>query len=78
MKHGINLAQKHHIPSTLFKPLINQTISNLLVDKDLQTGPARRNDLETLRSHESMLTDESLEIYKALSAFIQHTNSNEL
>lgn len=78
MKHGLTLAQKHHIPPTLFKPLINQTISNLLVDKYLQTGPARRNDMETLRSHESMLTDESLEIYKALSAFIQHTNSNEL
>jgi hypothetical protein len=78
MKHGLSLAQAHNIPSSLFKPLINQTISNLLLDKDLQTGPARRNDIETLRSHESMLSDQSLEIYKALSAFIQHTNSNEL
>ena len=78
MKQGLTLAHKHHIPLALFKPLIDQIISNLLINKDLQTGPARRNDLDTLRAHESMLTDQSLEIYKALSAYIQHTNSNEL
>ena len=78
MKHGLTLAQAHNIQSSLFKPLINQTISNLLINKDLQTGPARRNDEETLRSHESMLSDQSLEIYKALSAFIQHSNTDEL
>lgn len=78
MKNGLRFAMDHHISPELFKPLINNTISNLLINKDLQTGPARRNDHITLRTHESMLTDDFLNIYKTLTAFIQNSYRNEL
>jgi hypothetical protein len=71
MNKGIEHAQSHQIPINLFELLISKTTSNLLINKDLQTGPARRNDLVTMEKHKGMLSGSTLELYEFLSAQIK-------
>ena len=71
MNKGIEHAQSHQIPINLFELLISKTTSNLLNNKDLQTGPARRNDVITMEKHKGMLSGSTLELYEFLSAQIK-------
>ena len=71
MNKGIEHAKSHQIPLDLFQLLISKTTSNLLNNKDLQTGPARRNDLVTMEKHKGMLSGSTLELYEFLSAQIK-------
>lgn len=57
----------------LLKPLILETVQKLeiLTPQEAQTGPARRNDLESIKEHAALLKDEEhLRIYKLLSKAI--------
>lgn len=59
----------------ILRPLISET-ANKVQDElplDVQTGPAVRNDNETIKKHEELLKDQSalLDIYKKLSASIK-------
>lgn len=51
------LAEKHHIPFELLRPLIEQTVANILRGDphDFQTGPAVRGDTDTILKHAEIL-----------------------
>lgn len=59
----------------ILRPLILETAEKVLVNKphDVQTGPARRNDLAILEKHQHLLETYPgfLEVYKILSELIQ-------
>ncbi|MEY3048205.1 MAG: hypothetical protein RL365_243 [Bacteroidota bacterium] len=78
MKRGLSLAETKDLPADLFKPIIDKTIANLFIQGDLQTGPARRNDLETIATHQANLGESSREIYDFISNSIMKTYGNEL
>lgn len=72
-KQGLALAKSQNLSLDLFKPIIQQSYSNLLIEKDLQTGPARRNDQETIAKHLSLLPQEYRELYEVLTKHITAT-----
>ncbi|RZL48508.1 MAG: DUF2520 domain-containing protein [Pedobacter sp.] len=61
----------------IIKPLITETANKVqnALPQNVQTGPAIRNDLQTLKRHEELLSKqpELLEIYKTLSESIKKT-----
>ena len=59
----------------ILKPLLDKTIYNILNNSllDSQTGPASRSDHTVISKHESMLKDNHLEVYKALTESIKQT-----
>ncbi|MEI6820693.1 MAG: DUF2520 domain-containing protein [Bacteroidota bacterium] len=65
------ILSRHDLPFDILKPLIYQTalkVNNQNPEKT-QTGPAKRNDLELIEKHLSLLkeTPEYYEIYKIIS-----------
>jgi len=78
MKRGLSLAETKDLPADLFKPIIEKTMANLFIQGDLQTGPARRNDLETIAKHQVKLSGSSRELYDFISNSIKKTYGNEL
>jgi len=62
----------------IIKPLIAETTDKVMVNlpKDVQTGPAVRNDEQTMNTHLAMLTDlpDLQEIYQTLSNSIKKTH----
>ena len=64
---------KNNIPFVLFKNLINETTSNALSlsPRKSQTGPAKRNDRETINKHLELLENNSFKkVYKTLTESI--------
>lgn len=55
------------------KPLIHETVNKLDTHHpgDAQTGPARRNDRQTIAQHLAMLSEEEASIYRILSEGIR-------
>ena len=69
---------EHNLDFSLLKPLIIETASKIefLSAKDAQTGPAKRNDLQTIERHLSQLTgDTQKDIYTLLTKAINKTHS---
>ena len=71
------LLAQHQLDFDIIKPLISETANKIqnALPMDVQTGPAVRNDEQTLKKHEGMLTKhpEWLNIYKLLSQQIKNT-----
>ena len=67
------ISDSQEIPFNYFLPLIDETVQKIheIEPKDAQTGPAVRNDVKILESHEQLLKDESLKIYKTMNHSIQ-------
>jgi predicted short-subunit dehydrogenase-like oxidoreductase (DUF2520 family) len=68
-----DILKSESIPFDIFHPLIQETASKIqtLTPVDAQTGPARRNDTDTMQKHLEMIEDEDLKkIYSDLSARI--------
>jgi len=78
MKQGLSLGNEEKLPLSIFQPLIEKTFANLLNEKDLQTGPARRGDQITMDKHMAMLSDEMKTIYSFLSDVITKKYPDEL
>lgn len=70
MKMGVNLLKG--IPQEVLYPLIQKTASNALINKDLQTGPAMREDKDTMNKHRELLNPEQRELYDFLSDYIRN------
>jgi predicted short-subunit dehydrogenase-like oxidoreductase (DUF2520 family) len=70
---------KHQLDFELLKPLMQETFDKLKTTEPLnaQTGPARRNDLQTISEHISMLDGLPREIYEVISRSIQQTYNSE-
>ncbi|MEK8179959.1 DUF2520 domain-containing protein [Flavobacterium buctense] len=70
---GNEICTENHLSFDILKPLIQETANKILTlsPKEAQTGPAKRNDTQTINSHLSFLTDENQkEIYKLLTKSI--------
>lgn len=72
---GNDICLENHVPFDILKPLILETAEKLLTlsPNDAQTGPAKRNDISTIKAHESFLSNENQStIYKILTQSIQN------
>jgi predicted short-subunit dehydrogenase-like oxidoreductase (DUF2520 family) len=60
-------------PAALLHPLIRETIEKVdaLGPLDAQTGPARRNDILTMKGHLQLLSDFDKNLYETISQSIQ-------
>lgn len=75
-----NLCVDHGISQELLKPLLQQTIRFALdYPENLQTGPAKRGDLQTMKSHIELLSSNPnlAEIYKTMSYLIYNENHED-
>ena len=71
------ICKKNNLPFDLLLPLIKETVQKVekLSPKEAQTGPASRNDSETLSKQIKLITNNRLKkIYKALTSAIQECN----
>jgi len=63
--------KKHNLPFDLLKPLIVETAQKVQrqVPKDVQTGPAKRGDVETIEKHLEFISKNQhwVKIYQQLS-----------
>jgi predicted short-subunit dehydrogenase-like oxidoreductase (DUF2520 family) len=71
---------KHYLDGQTLKwevllPLLNETIDKLktMDPFNAQTGPARRNDQQTIDAHKAMLTEQQKVLYTAISKSITDT-----
>ena len=74
-KIGNDICIENNVPFEILKPLIQETAEKImrLSPNEAQTGPAIRNDIETINAHLSFLSDESQKnIYKILTQSIQN------
>jgi predicted short-subunit dehydrogenase-like oxidoreductase (DUF2520 family) len=70
---GNSICDENQLPFELLKPLIIETAQKIihLSPENAQTGPAKRNDTETINSHLNFLSDENQkEMYKLLTKSI--------
>ncbi|WP_309608816.1 F420-dependent NADP oxidoreductase [Flavobacterium sp.] len=70
---GSDICHKNNIPFEILQPLIQETADKIITlsPKDAQTGPAKRNDTQTINAHLNFLSDENhKEIYKLLTKSI--------
>lgn len=78
---GEELCKQNEVPFEILHALITETSRKATENspKDVQTGPAIRNDEKTLASHLNQLTNEKYsEIYKLLTQSIQTTYGKKL
>ncbi|ELY1979662.1 DUF2520 domain-containing protein [Flavobacterium psychrophilum] len=72
-KIGNDICTENNIPFEILQPLIQETANkiSLLSPDEAQTGPAKRNDTQTINAHLHFLTNENQkEIYKILTKSI--------
>ncbi|SHL67882.1 Rossmann-like and DUF2520 domain-containing protein [Flavobacterium saccharophilum] len=72
---GQEICEENQVPFDILKPLIQETAEKIktLDPVDAQTGPAKRNDSNTIEAHLEYLTNENQKnIYKILTQSIQH------
>lgn len=77
---GHEICKKNKVPFEILAPLIRETAKKIetIIPIDAQTGPAKRNDEQTIKAHLSMLSDKHREIYKLLTNSIKKTYGKEL
>lgn len=75
---GQQLCEKHQVPFEVLQPLINETSQKIktLSPFEAQTGPAMRNDTNTVQKHLQMLNENQKEIYTLLTKSIYETYKN--
>lgn len=72
---GQEICIEHQVPFEILKPLIQETAEKIkfINPNEAQTGPAKRNDTNTIDAHLDYLTDENQKkIYKILTQSIQN------
>lgn len=70
---GNEICTENHLSFDILKPLIQETAHKILTlsPPEAQTGPAKRNDTQTINAHLSFLKEENQkEIYKLLTKSI--------
>lgn len=78
---GKEICAEHQLPFEILKPLIAETAEKIqhLSPLEAQTGPAKRNDQNTIQAHLALLTNNmQKEIYKILTQSIQQSNVKKL
>ena len=71
-----DICEEHQVPFEILQPLIQETAKKIkhLSPKDAQTGPAKRNDQETIKNHLELLNKNQQEIYSLLTKSILNGN----
>lgn len=77
---GHSICKGNDIDSNLLYPLILETAQKVakMPPYQAQTGPAKRQDRDTIEKHLEFLTDNNREIYKLLSDSISRLYENKL
>ncbi|NVN19275.1 DUF2520 domain-containing protein [Muricauda sp. HICW] len=78
---GEELCLEEGLSFDLLKPLIMETAHKIqnMSPQDAQTGPARRNDIKSMKSHQELLNKkEHITLYKLLSQAIIQAHEEEL
>lgn len=72
-KIGADICKEHKVPFEILQPLIKETALKIteLSPEAAQTGPAKRNDQNTIQNHLALLNDNQQEIYKLITKSIQ-------
>jgi len=70
---GKDICDEHHVPFEILHPLIEETSKKItnISPKEAQTGPAKRNDQQTIKNHLEQLNSQQQEIYKLITQSIQ-------
>tara|TARA_B100000963_G_C22640895_1_gene680585 strand:- start:14565 stop:15326 length:762 start_codon:yes stop_codon:yes gene_type:complete len=74
------ILEEHNIDFNILKPLIKETIYkiNKYGPVDMQTGPAIRNDISSIKKHQKLLSNNNfIETYNTISDSIVKLYSNE-
>ncbi len=77
---GNEICDENKVSFEILKPLILETVNKVMTlsPKEAQTGPAKRNDTQTIEAHLDFLSNENhATIYKILTQSIQN-NGKEL
>jgi predicted short-subunit dehydrogenase-like oxidoreductase (DUF2520 family) len=72
---GNEICEENNVPFEILKPLILETANKVLTlsPKEAQTGPAKRNDNQTIQAHLDFLSNENQKkIYKILTQSIRN------
>jgi len=77
---GNEICDKNNVPFEILAPLIQETAKKIatLAPIDAQTGPAKRNDTDTIDKHLRMLPNNQQEIYALLTKNIYKTHGKKL
>lgn len=69
---GDDICDAYNVPFEILHPLIEETALKIqkLSPLDAQTGPAKRNDTETIKNHLDLLNNKQQEIYTILTESI--------
>jgi predicted short-subunit dehydrogenase-like oxidoreductase (DUF2520 family) len=67
------ICEKYNIPFDILHPLIEETTNKIkkITPEKAQTGPAKRNDAETIENHLNLLSKNQQEIYLKITQSIQ-------
>ncbi|MBL4642140.1 MAG: DUF2520 domain-containing protein [Flavobacteriaceae bacterium] len=70
---GKDICDEHQVPFEILHPLIEETAKKIgnISPKEAQTGPAKRNDVQTILSHLENLNLQQQKIYKLITQSIQ-------
>ena len=68
-----DICEDHGVPFNILQPLIQETSRKIknLTPKQAQTGPAKRNDTETIENHLNLLSKTQQELYLKITQSIQ-------
>jgi predicted short-subunit dehydrogenase-like oxidoreductase (DUF2520 family) len=72
---GNEICEENKVPFEILKPLILETVNKVMTlsPSAAQTGPAKRNDIQTIEAHLDFLSNENhTKIYKILTQSIQN------
>lgn len=77
---GEAICNAHNIPFEILHPLMLETAKKAtgMSPMAAQTGPAKRNDAQVIKSHLEMLTGDQKEIYSLITQSIQNLHGKEL
>ncbi|WKD86475.1 hypothetical protein KCTC32516_01850 [Polaribacter huanghezhanensis] len=70
-----DICEKNDVPFEILYPLIEETAKKAqsISPKDAQTGPAKRNDVQTIQNHLEQLNLQQQKIYQLLTKSIQNS-----
>ena len=68
-----DICEDHGVPFNILQPLIQETSQKIknLTPKQAQTGPAKRNDTETIENHLNLLSETQQELYLKINLWPQ-------
>lgn len=78
---GEQICKENALPFEILQPLIQETAEKILDTSphESQTGPAKRNDSTTIKTHlDAIVEEENKAIYKLLTQAIQSAHGKEL